>query len=225
MDAPRADMLDVIAEELRAPLLRIQLLAQHPEAAGQIGALSRDLIALLDGMRAAADGSRVQAALDLSPLNPAELADEVLVDSEAYARVFGVTLRTDTVASQPVLAHRPTLRLLYGQLVLAMVDLVKDAPSDREVVLKGDRVAGKLRLGAYSPATDFDAGDLRMLRTLFGTTRRPLARQASGPLARLYVADRASERIGSVLRTAIASRQRGFAAMLTPSDQLNLFAI
>lgn len=223
MDSERLGLLDVIAEELRLPLMRVQLLAQTENRNEDIKVLSRDLIELLDALQDSYNQSN-QSRLELEPVNPAQLCDEVSHDIYAYANLHDVRVLSKNLNKQPVLANYSILKSGFKHMSLALVDLIKNYDkSKREIYLNADTTELGTRLGVYAAHTDFDAADLRNLRKLFLKTTRPIARQTNAPTMRLFIADKSLAHMGFKMRTAINSRERGLAVVLPLSSQLNLF--
>ena len=215
-------LLDSIVEQLRSPLLTIQLMLEAGQAE-DLGIITRSSIQLLDDINYVRELSRNRPTFDLSPINVAVLSDDIAHALSPLAKTRNINIHTKVACSRPVLAHRHTLLRAYENLVRGILNATNDS-EESTVILTTSKQNHMVRLGAFSSTANIVAKDLNQMRKIFGLSRRPLSSLSTSSATELYIADKLLSFLGLQMRTAISSRQHGFAATLNPSNQLSLLS-
>lgn len=213
-------LLDSIVEQLRSPLLTIKLMVEAGET-NQLDSITSSSIQLLDDISYVRELMRSSCRLDLSPVNIAVLSDDIAHALTPLARAKNICIEPRLTGNRPILAHRFTLLRAYENMVKGILSM-STGEKDSTVVLSTSSMKNEVRFGVYSSDVNLTARDLGQMRKLFGASRRPASLVSTSPVTELYIADKLLSILGLKLRTAISSRQHGFATLLSPSSQLEL---
>lgn len=213
-------LLDSIVEQLRSPLLTIKLMVEAGETS-QLDTITTSSIQLLDDISYVRELMRSSSMLDLSPVNIAVLSDDIAHALTPLAQAKKISIHPKFIGNRPILAHRFTLLRAYENMVRGILSM-SSGEKDSTVVLSTSNINSEVRFGVYSSDVNLTARDLGQMRKLFGTSRRPASLVSTSPVTELYIADKLLSILGLKLRTAISSRQHGFATTLMPSSQLTL---
>lgn len=211
-------LLDSAIEQLKAPLLTIQLMAEAGLTEG-IKDITSSTLRLLDDLQYIREVKQLQ--LEFSPINLSAMCDDIAHHLTPFAKLLNVEIEKRSVSTRPVLSHYNTLERAYENMTRAVLAL-SAVGQNRTVALSTSALGGSVRLGVYSSEVGVAASDLARMRQLFGNTRRPLAGSAASPLTELFIADTLLAALGGRMRTAISLHRRGFATVLVPSSQLCL---
>ena len=214
-------LLDSIVEQLRSPLLTIQLMLEAGQT-DNLEVITKSSIQLLDDINYVRELSKNRPRLDLSPINIAALSDDIAHALFPVAAAKNITVRTAVSSNRPVLAHRQTLLRAYENIVRGLLNFSPAGQEKSMIVLSTSLHDQNVRFGAFSSSVNLLARDLSRMRKTFGISRRPLAVHSATPATELFIADRLLSLLGLQMRTAISSHQHGLAAILTPSNQLAL---
>lgn len=215
-------LLDSIVEQLRTPLLTIKLMVEAGETA-ELDSITSSSIQLLDDISYVRELTRGNTKLDLSPVNIAVLSDDIAHALSPLARSKNISIHAAHTSNRPVLAHRFTLLRAYENMVRGILSM-SSGEGASTVVLSTSSLKSEVRFGAYSSEVSLIARDLTQMRKLFGASKRPASLISTSPVTELYIADKLLSMLGLRLRTAISSRQHGFATTLIPSTQLALLS-
>lgn len=213
-------LLDSIVEQLRTPLLTIKLMVEAGETS-QLDSITTSSLQLLDDIGYARQIIKSNQKLDLSPVNVAVLSDDIAHSLNSLAKAKNVEIQVAASSNRLVLAHRFTLLRAYENMVKSILSM-SGGENPSTVELSTSSFSGEIRFGAYSSEVNLTARDLGQMRKLFGASRRPASLVSTSPVTELYIADKLLSILGLKLRTAISSRQHGFATTLIPSSQLTL---
>jgi signal transduction histidine kinase len=213
-------LLDSIVEQLRSPLLTIQLMVEAGQTEN-LNIITRSSIQLLDDINYVRELARNRPSLDLAPVNVAALSEDVAHVLSPLAATKNIIIQTKAASSRPVLAHRFTLLRAYENMVRGILN-ASPGQNASTVLLTANNQSHSVRFGAYSSTANILASDLNQMRKIFGLSRRPLSGLTTSPATELYIADTLLSLLGLQMRTAISSRQHGFATILDPSSQLSL---
>lgn len=213
-------LLDSIVEQLRTPLLTIKLMVEAGDTS-QLDSITSSSIQLLDDISYVRELIKENAKLDLSPVNIAVLSDDIAHSLSSLAQERNISIETRFTNNRPVLAHRFTLLRAYENMVKGILSMSRGEEAST-VILSTSGLNSEVRFGAYSSEVSLTARDLNQMRKLFGASRRPMSLVSTSPVTELYIADKLLTMLGLRLRTAISSRQHGFATTLMPSSQLTL---
>lgn len=215
-------LLDSIVEQLRSPLLTIKLMVEAGDIS-QLGFITSSSIQLLDDIAYVRELIKANTRLDLSPINIAALSDDIAHSLSPLARAKNIIIQPVSLCGRPVLTHRYTLLRAYENMVKGILSMSRGEEAST-VVLSTSNQRGEVRFGAYSSEVSLSSRDLHQMRKLFGASRRPASLVSTSPVTELYIADKLLSALGLKLRTAISSRQHGFATSLTPSSQLTFLS-
>lgn len=214
----------VLAEHIRASLLKLLVHAQGGATNVQVEDGLRFLIDQLDGFELAQNISTRQEALILEPVNIAELSDQVLHKLSGSLVGKSLKVKTSSLQKSPVLAHRSSLARSLESMIHVAVDTTGGGKLG---VLEINTIKqnGGLRLGVYSETFIFKASDFRRVRENRLKSRRPSASLSASATAHLYIADSLLGAMGATFRTSIHGRKRGVATVLPFSSQLPLLPL
>lgn len=215
-------LLDSIVEQLRTPLLTIKLMVEAGDTS-QLDSITSSSIQLLDDISYVRELVRANSKLDLSPVNIAVLSDDIAHALSLLAKTKNIAIQSVFANNRPVLAHRFTLLRAYENMVKGILNMSRGEEAST-VVLTTSSLNNEVRFGAYSSEVNLNARDLNQMRKLFGASKRPASLVSTSPVTELYIADKLLSMLGLKLRTAISSRQHGFASILIPSRQLELLS-
>jgi len=214
----------VLAEHIRASLLKLLVHTQGGATNSQVEEGLRFLIDQLDGFELAQSVAFKQESLILEPVNIAELSDQVLHKLSNYLIGKSLKVKTSSIQKSPVLAHRSSL----ARSLESMIHVAIDTPmSSRLGILELNTAKqnGGLRLGVYSESFIFKASDFRRIRENKLKSRRPSASLSASATAHLFIADSLLCAMGATFRTSIHGRKRGVATVLPFSSQLPLLSL
>lgn len=214
------NLLDSVVEQLRSPLLTIQLMLEAGQTES-VDVITRSSIQLLDDINYVRELIKTRPTLDLSPTNISVLSDDIAHALSPLAKTRNINIHTRVSCNRPVLAHRYTLLRAFENLVRGILNVTKSS-DESTVTLMVSKQDQMVRMGAFSSTASIAAKDLNQMRKIFGLSRRPLSQQSTSSETELYIADTLLSLLGHQMRTAISSRQRGFCANLNSSSQLSL---
>jgi K+-sensing histidine kinase KdpD len=230
--AEAGDLLAAVAEQLKVPLTVIARQAELAQLAGQPAAnpalvqtQADAALQLVDSYLLGLQLMREQTQLELEPVSVSSTICDIAHALTRFAKQYGVDIQVDIAGRyQPVMAHARGLRAALLSLGYGLVE-AQAAHEDkrlRKLRLATHRTPHGIIAGMYGMYDGVCAAQWRTALQLCGQAAQPFTALTSGSSAGLFVADTILRSMDSRLHVGNYARQRGLAAMLHPSQQLQL---
>ncbi len=233
MPTGAGDVLAAVAEQLKVPLTVIARQAELAHMAGRTQAADPLLVQtqadaalqLVDSYLLGLQLLREQTQLQLEPVSVPSTIVDIAHTLTRFAKQYNVDIEVDiTGRYQPVMAHARGLRAALLSLGYGLVE-AQAAIEDqrrRRLRLAMHRTPGGIVTGMYGTYNTICAAQWRTALQLCGRAAQPFGTLAPGSGAGLFVADTILRCMDSRLHVGHHARQRGLAAMLHPSRQMQL---
>jgi hypothetical protein len=225
------DLLSAVAEQLKVPLTVISRQAElseltgRPEVAAALMRTQADAaLQLVDSYLLGLELLRGQTSLELEPVSVSSTLVDTAHALTRFAKQYGVVV--DVVVGgkyEPVMAHARGLRAALLSLGFGMIESLAadDGTGPRSLKLATHKTPHGIITGIYGVG-NLQAGQWRNALQLMGRAQQPFTGLGGGTGAGLFVADTIFKGMASQLRVGLWQRQRGLAATLPPSRQLQL---
>ena len=222
------DLLSAVAEQLKVPLTLISRQAELGELTGQaqdtllMRTQADAALQLVDSYLLGLELLRGQTSLELEPVSVSSTLVDAAHTLSNFAKQYDVAVEVVVGGKyEPVMAHARGLRAALLSLGFGMVESLAAAESAklRTLKLATHKTPQGLITGVYG-ADGLQAGQWRAALALMGHAHQPLTGLGTGTGAGLFVADTIFKGMASQLRVGSWQRQRGLAAALKPSQQL-----
>jgi hypothetical protein len=230
--AVQADSLLLsIAEHLKVPLTAIARQAELGQLTGRVeltdaSAISTQATAaltLVDSYLLGLELMSRQAELELEPVSVSSMLMDTAHDLDRFARHYQVQLEVEVGGKfGPVMSNPRGLRAALLSLGFALVEAqaAQDMQGPRRVVMATHRTPRGIVTGIYGQYESLSAERWRAALGLAGKARQPITSLMPGSGAGLFVADTILRSMDTHLRVGRYLHQRGLAATLQPSRQL-----
>ncbi|HEV7454130.1 MAG TPA: hypothetical protein VGO07_02620 [Candidatus Saccharimonadales bacterium] len=226
------DLLSAVAEQLKVPLTVISRQAElgqltgHTDPAGT--ALMRTqadaALQLVDSYLLGLELLRSQAQLELEPVSVSSTLVDTAHALTRFAQEYNVDIEVEVGGKyEPVMAHARGLRAALLSLGFGLVEALAANTGKRQCLkLATHRTPHGIITGVYGVGDGLQATQWRNALKLMGRAQQPLTGLSAGTGAGLFVADTIFKGMASQLRVGLWQHQRGLAATLQPSRQLQL---
>ena len=231
-DTEWGGLLSSVAEQLKVPLTIIARQAELSLLTGQQGDASNQLVRtqadaalqLVDSYLLGLELLRLQAPLELEPVSVSSTLVDTAHTLTKFAQQYNVDVEVEVGGRyEPVMAHARGLRAALLSLGFGLVEAQAAAPEGtkrRRLVLATHRTPHGIITGVYGMGDAVNAAQWRTALSLLGRAPQPFTGLSAGTGAGLFVADTIFRGMASQLRVGLWQRQRGLAATLQPSKQL-----
>lgn len=231
--AEAGDLLAAVAGQLKTPLSVIARQAELAQLAGQASAANPAVVQaqadaalqLVDSYLLGLQLLREQTQLALEPVSVSSTMVDIAHALDRFARQYGVVIQLETPGHfRPIMAHAGGLRAALLSLGYGLVEAqaAQEVTRRRTLRLVTHRTPQGIVAGMYGAYDGVCADQWRAALRLCGRAAQPFTALAAGSSAGLFVADTILRFMDSRLHVGNHARQRGLAAMLSPSLQLQL---
>ncbi|HSW66595.1 MAG TPA: hypothetical protein VLI54_05660 [Bacillota bacterium] len=225
------DLLLSIAEQLKTPLTTIARQAELGQFTGDdttvdaaaIRTQAAAALTLVDSYLLGLQLLREQTQLELEPVSVSSLLVDTAHDLSRFAKYYGVELELQMSGRYgPVMSHARGLKAALLSLGFSLIEAeaAKTARRPKHVTLGLHRTPQGLVTGMYGEYERLSTNGWRTALDLAGKAGQPLTSIATGSGAGLFVADTILRSMNSRLHVGQYQHQRGLAATLEPSQQL-----
>jgi K+-sensing histidine kinase KdpD len=233
MGAHAGDLLAAVAEQLKVPLTVIARQAELAQLTGAEHAADPALVRtqadaalqLVDSYLLGLQLMREQTQLELEPVSVSSTVVDIAHALTRFASQYGVDIQVEVTGRfQPVMAHARGLRAALLSLGYGLVEAqaTQEDKRLRRLRIVTHRTPRGIVAGMYGTYDGVCAAQWRTALALCGQASQPFTALGAGSSAGLFVADTILRSMDSRLHVGNHGRQRGLAAMLHPSQQLQL---
>lgn len=225
--APQERLLRALAEQLKMPLLHIARSAElggthRKQTLGSIAYTADMAMQLIDSYLLSME-LQGQPSLQLEPVSISSVLQEVAHRLAPLAKQYDQDLEISLSGRYgPVMGHRGSLEAAYTMLGYAMIESQPVSDQRSTVTLGAHKSSAGLVAGVFGNQQGLTADMFRRARALYGRSRQPLSSLSSSAGAGIFVADSLLGAMSTSLRVAHHHKMSGFAATLSPSQQLQL---
>ncbi|MET0779306.1 MAG: hypothetical protein ABWY71_00575 [Candidatus Saccharimonadales bacterium] len=226
------DLLSAVAEQLKVPLTVISRQAELGQLTGHTDPASTALmrtqadaaLQLVDSYLLGLELLRSQAQLELEPVSVSSTLVDTAHALTRFAQQYNVDIEVAVGGKyEPVMAHARGLRAALLSLGFGLVEALAANEGKRQCLkLATHRTPHGIITGVYGVGDGLQAAQWRNALKLIGRAQQPLTGLSAGTGAGLFVADTIFKGMASHLRVGLWQHQRGLAATLQPSRQLQL---
>jgi K+-sensing histidine kinase KdpD len=226
------DLLSAVAEQLKVPLTVISRQAELGQLTGSTDVAGTALmrtqadaaLQLVDSYLLGLELLRSQAQLELEPVSVSSTLVDTAHALTRFAREYNVDIEVEVGGKyEPVMAHARGLRAALLSLGFGLVEALAANDGKRQCLkLATHRTPQGIITGVYGVGDGLQAAQWRNALKLIGRAQQPLTGLSAGTGAGLFVADTIFKGMASQLRVGLWQHQRGLAATLQPSRQLQL---
>lgn len=223
-------LLDVLAEQMKLPLMQIARLAEFNQINGKDNMAEIELTAegalkLIDSYTLSTKLARAQSYLQLEPVSVSAVLHDTAHQLAKFAGQYDCDLDLHLSGRyEPVFAHRAGLEAALTSLGYAFIESQSSNQHRQRPVIKlaAHRSRTGIVTGLFTPGDELSSTLIRRGRGLYGQARQPLANLTSSSAAGVYVADSLLKSMSSKLRLAHHQKLTGLAATLIPSQQMEI---
>ncbi len=228
------DLLAAVAEQLKMPLTVISRQAELAQLRGAAAVLDADLLRaqadaalqLVDSYLLGLELLREQSQLELEPVSISSTLVDAAHALSGFARQHGVQIEVEVAGKfRPVMAHGRGLRAALLSLGYGLVEAHAASGNGKcpaIVRMATHRTPQGIIAGIYGGYDDVRAGEWRTALDLCGRATQPFTGLAAGSGAGLFVADTIFRSMATRLHVGRHGHERGLAAALQPSQQMQL---
>ena len=210
------ELLLLLGEELKQPLIDISQLAEIHNGQEETSAYARQALQTIDNMLLYQRFSSGQLELQLEPVHVGATMQEVAQKITPIASTLGCRISLEVAHGlQPVDVDR---RLLSSALLSLWQAFFTTIPQDAEVICRAKKSSRGIHVSLQSSGADLT--DIALTRPNFESTQ-PL-KGIAGASADLLTAQAMFVVLGSDLRKTKTKTMSGFGLTLTPSKQLRM---
>lgn len=227
-----SDLLSAVAEQLKVPLTVIARQAELSQLTGRSEVLEASqlrtqadaALQLVDSYLLGLELLRSQTQLELEPVSVASTLVDTAHALTRFARQYSVDIEVEVAGKyEPVMAHARGLRAALLSLGFGLIEAQADGERRRHrLVLGTHKTPHGIVTGVYANGNALQAEQWRIALRLLGRAPQPFLGVGAGTGAGLFVADTIFRGMASQLRVGRWQRQRGLAATLQSSRQLQL---
>lgn len=230
----RDQLIASVAHELKTPLTLISGLATQLQAPDvdmaqaqlqleRIQFSSDRLLSLVDSILRGYEIDHQAVELQLEPLSPLLIMEEVAHELEPHARKQAQAILVKSTRKKPlVIADRGCLHAIIFNLLDNAIKFTKPEQTiELEARLK--RNYGQLAVKDYG--VGIKKADVKKIFTQFGRSQRPIPARASSTGLGLYIAKQLTEAMNGQLELTRRRDGSSFLVNLQLSQQLNLFGL
>ncbi len=226
-------LLDVLAEQMKLPLMQIARLAE-------LGQLTDEKVNSLTDIELTADAAlrlvdsyllstklvRAQNYLQLEPVSVSAVLNDSAHQLNKLAKQHDCELQLHLAGRyEPVMAHRAGLEAALTSLGYAFIEARSSSEHQKSPIIKLAAHRGKKGIvaGLFTGTDDGLSSTLyRRGRGLYGHARQPLNSLTASSGAGIFVADSLLSSMSAKLRVAHHQKLTGLAATLAASQQMAL---
>jgi K+-sensing histidine kinase KdpD len=222
-------LLRSIAEELKAPLLRI---ARQAELAridqksldlGSIEASADGALKLLDSYLISTQLCNGQTALDLEPVSVSATMYDVAQYLNKLAKIHSCSIDLQVSSgSGLIMAHPLGLRAAFMGLGYSFINAMDQQSDKQKIIFVAKKSPEGVRAGIYSSQIKLGSEVYKKAKKLYGSARQPLPEFSYLNGAGLYVADMLFEAMSSSLKVMHYRKSSGLAGVFLPSQQMSI---
>jgi hypothetical protein len=227
------DLLKVVAEELKRPLIEI---ARSSELAKLTGKSSLEIVTstvetsantaleLIDSYLLGLQLAGQQRILELEPISIGSVLYDTAHDLDRFAKTYNATVQMSFKKSQrSVMAHGSGLHAALVNMGKVIIESQAEQNTTQSIINLGiHNYAGLIVTGIYSDMEPIDPTYLKAACNLYGHSRQPLHQLSSSSAAGIFIANNILQAMSVRLRTARFNKQAGLAVTLQPSNQMHL---
>lgn len=160
---------------------------------------------------------------ELEPVTVSALMYDAAQQLAPLAKRYGIELQlADLPRMSPVMSDRIVLQSALVSLGQVFVAAEAENEVARPLQLAAHRSRYGIVAGLYAETSELSTDAFRRSRSLYGTTRQPIARLASGPATGVFVADNLLHAVAAKLHVARYHNLTGLATTLPICNQLQL---
>jgi K+-sensing histidine kinase KdpD len=229
------DLLSSVAEQLKVPLTVIARQAELSTLVGDATLLQPESVRvqadaalqLVDSYLLGLELLRGQTQLELEPVSVSSILVDTAHALTRFARQYGMDVEVEVAGRyEPVMAHARGLRAALLSLGYGMVEshaAQQNHPGHyARLMLATHRTPHGIIAGMYGTGDAVRTAQWRAALRLLRRAPQPVTGIVAGTGAGLFVADTIFRGMATHLRVGVWQRQRGLAATLQPSQQLQL---
>lgn len=221
-----------VAHELKTPLTLISGLsselqehrfdrAKHQQYIERIQFSSDRLLSLIDGILKGYEIEQDMLELNLEPLNPQLIMEEVAHELEPHARRQAQLIAVTSRQKQPILADRGCLHAVVFNL---LDNAIKYSSAETTIELESRVRSGNGQLLVKDFGPGMKKADLKRIFAQFGRIQRPVPEWATTTGLGLYIAKQLTEAMNGYMELTRRKNGTSFLVNLQISRQLNLFS-
>lgn len=217
-------LLQVLAEQLKTPLLQIALQAElNTNEPLETADIARSALRLIDGYVLATDTGQ-QTNLPLQPVSLSATLQDTAQRLQVHARQYSCQLEVRLAGRYgPVMAHQTGLENALTILGQSFIE-AQTNPGQR-IILGAHRTKQGLVAGVFTSGEAITTDMFRRAKALTGSARQPLTTGQVGNGAGVFIANSILERMASPLQVARHNALNGLASCFVPSQQLTLVTV
>ena len=223
-------MLDVLAEQIKLPLMQIARLAELSQLKtseatdlADIELTADSALRLIDSYLLSTKLARAQSYLQLEPVSVSAVLHDTAQQLSKLAKQHDCELELHLAGRyEPVLAHRAGLEAALTSLGYAFIEAQSSKNYGQPTVIKlaAHRSKTGIVAGLFGGDDNLSTNLYRRGRGLYGQARQPLSNLTASSGAGIFVADSLLASMSAKLRVAHHQKLIGLAATLLPSQQM-----
>ncbi len=225
-------LLNVLAEQMKSPLLQIARRAELAQLANgsrtaleQIELTAESAIRLLDSYLLSTKLAQAQSYLQLEPVSISGVMSDSAHHLAKLAQQYNCELQLHLSGKyEPIMAHRAGLEAALTSLGYVFIESQGAAEHKGRPIVKlaAHRSRSGIVTGMFTDADDLSANVFQRARLLHGRARQPLSNLTAGSGAGVFVADTLLACMSARLRIAHHQKLTGLAATFLPSHQMSM---
>lgn len=222
-------LVHALAEDLKQPLLRIAYKAElalttgNPQTLADIVVASRSAMQLIDTLLLGFRSINGQLELELAPMAPAAVLQDVQAILKPHADMSGCELEIEATGKQQIaMVHASALTASLVSLGHVLIDLQAGSVKNPLIRLVSYQSHDKPRVGVFASGleSDFTQRLLKQARALYGRSSQPAAGLMSVNSSGVFIAEQLLRAQSAELVTSNQKGLSGLTANLLPSRQL-----
>ncbi|MGD0284053.1 MAG: hypothetical protein ABSB12_00450 [Candidatus Saccharimonadales bacterium] len=226
------DLLRVVAEEIKRPLIEIarssELVSLTDQSAletviATVETSANTALDLIDSYLLGLQLAGQQQFLQLEPISIGSVLYDTAHDLEKFAQVYNAKVQLSFKKTQrSVMAHGNGLHAALVNMGRVIIESQAEHNPPAVINLGLHNYAGLIVAGIYSDMEPIAPAYLRAACKLYSRTRQPFRQLSSSSAAGIFIAHNILQAMSVRLRTARYNKQAGLAITLQPSYQMQL---
>jgi hypothetical protein len=226
------DLLKVVAEEIKRPLIEIarssELVSLTDQSAlenviATVETSANTALDLIDSYLLGLQLAGQQQILQLESISIGSVLYDTAHDLDKFAKIYNTTVQLSFKKTQrSVMAHSNGLHAALVNMGRVIIESQAEHNPPAIINLGLHNYAGLVVAGIYSDMEPIAPAYLRAACKLYSRTRQPFRQLSSSSAAGIFIAHNILQAMSARLRTARYHKQAGLAVTLQPSYQMQL---
>jgi len=227
------DLLKVVAEEIKRPLIEIARASELASLTGQssmknvvttVETSANMALELIDSYLLGLQLAGQQQFLELEPISIGSVLYDTAHDLDQFAKSHNAAIQLNFKKThRSVMAHGSGLHTALVNMGRVIIESQAENNTSHSIINLGmHNYSGLVVAGIYSDIEPIAPVNLRAACNLYGHSRQPFHQLSSSSAAGIFIANSILQAMSVRLRTARFNKQAGLAITLKPSYQMRL---